>query len=361
MEKYGLIFPFGEVNSAVFQNAAIYALKKTKPTRVTMFSPKEFFGCYFHCDELIEITSLPYESYSEVSNYRFPNFSKKQPSTWLNPQILNYFFQRFQQSLPSWAFHHLPNFFKADYKGRKYLHKSGVYRWAKNESFKLGKVFLGTASYTELSTREQYKCDINEAMYRNFSNLCRMISEGAVQTREHIEKTRTLTSFSDQDSHKSDFELISRMQDFINVNSKVAYIRTRNIEGQANVHNTDPEKLLFLIKSLLAMGWAVLNTGTPTIKLPIRDARYLEISHNLSIGDQFYLASECDARVMSAEAGLFVAWAATNLPLVLIGEEWSVTNLDQPISLIKARQSIGIQDRRLTTDFSAQDIHRLFS
>jgi hypothetical protein len=361
MEKHSLVFPFGEVNSAVFQNAAIFALKKIRPTKVTVFSPKEFFACYFHVDSLIEIAPLPYESYSEVSNYRFPIFSKKRPTTWFNPQILNYFFQRFQQSLPSWVFHSLPQIYKADYKGRKYLYKSGIYRWVKNDARRLDTVFLGTASYMDISTMELYKCDIREAMYRNFRDLSRMISEGAVQTQEQIERIQEIKSFSYQDLDKSEYELVRKMEGFIKANSKVAYIRTRNIKGQADVHNTDSERLLLLTNSLLALGWAVLNTGTPTIELPITDSKYLEVSHNLSIGHQFYLASKCNARVMSAEAGLFVAWAATELPLILIGEEWSVTNLDPPISLIKARQSIGIQDQRLRTDFTTSEIAKIFS
>jgi hypothetical protein len=188
-----------------------------------------------------------------------------------------------------------------------------------------------------------------------------MISEGAVQTQEQIERIQEIKSFSYQDLDKSEYELVRKMEGFIKANSKVAYIRTRNIKGQADVHNTDSERLLLLTNSLLALGWAVLNTGTPTIELPITDSKYLEVSHNLSIGHQFYLASKCNARVMSAEAGLFVAWAATELPLILIGEEWSVTNLDPPISLIKARQSIGIQDQRLRTDFTTSEIAKIFS
>jgi len=361
LRRYALIFPFSEVNTAVFQNAGIYALKKLGISHVTVHSPKEFFACYFHSDSLVEISKLPYQNYGEVSNYRFRDFKRREMGTWFSPQLPNYIFERFQQSLSASNFHRLPAFLKADYKSRKYLFKSGIYREVKKQEKNRKTHFLGTSNYLDLSNLEKYRCDINEAMFRNFENLCQMIQDGSVLKINQIESLPISERGGGGDSEFENQRLINNAEEFINLNSKVAYIRTRNIEGQAAVHNSNPKKLRLLVETLLSMGWAVLNTGTPTIELNISDSKYLEFHHNLSIGTQFYLANKCHARVMSAESGLFVAWAATEIPLVLIGEEWSVRNLRSPISLIESRRLIGIRDQLLDEDFTETEIRSIFN
>jgi hypothetical protein len=345
---------------AVFQNAGIYALKKLENSHVTVHTPKEFAACYFHCDSVVEISRLTYQNYGEVSNYRFRDFKKKELGTWISPQLPNYIFERIQQRLPSNAFHRLPASLRADYKARKYLFQSGIYREIKKREKKQKSHFLGTSNYLDLSNLETYRCDISEAMFRNFQNLSQMIRDGSVQTIKQIESFSINEPTVRNEGENENQQLIKKAEEFINLNSRVAYIRTRNIQGQAAVHNTNPKKLRLLIETLLSIGWAVLNTGTPTFELDIGDSKYLEFHHNLPIGDQFYLASKCDARVMSAESGLFVAWAATELPLVLIGEEWSVKNLRSPVSLIESRKLLGIRDQLLDEDFTKAEIISIF-
>ena len=190
-------------------------------------------------------------------------------------------------------------------------------------------------------------------------NLNQMIQDGAILTLKQIQSFSTNHEISNSLSNE-DQELFNKAEAFIDSNFKVVYIRTRNIDGQAAAHNTNPVKLQLLVETLLSMGWSVLNTGTPTIELEIDNLKYLEFHHNLPIAAQFYLASKCRARVMSAEAGLFVAWAATEMSLVLIGDEWSVSNLQEPVSLIDSRQKISIQDMRLPRDFTQDEILSIF-
>jgi hypothetical protein len=327
---------------------------------VKTYTPSEFAGCYFHSTDVEELSPLPYKDYSEVSNYHFSEFSKKRIKTWLNPQIPNYLIQIIQQSLPTYLFHKLPAKVKSDYKMKKYLYSSGIYKEIKNRERQNGSHFLGTSIYFDLNKFEAYKCDNSQAMQRNFENLNQMISERGILTKKQILVWgRELETRSTRNSDDSDS--LEKASNFILENQNVAYVRTRTISGVAQVHNTDVVAHRLMVETLLGEGFAVLSLGTPSIELGIVNRKYLEISHRLSIKSQFYLAEKCAIRVMSAEAGLFVAWAATELPLVLIGREWSETNLSNPVSLIKTRKEIGITDLVLKFDFTRDDIVNLFS
>lgn len=354
-KQYSLLYPFSEVNYAVFQNAGIFLRKSSEMCHMKVFTPSEFTVCYFHADSIEQISPLPYSNYSEVSNHHYPEFSKRDVRTWFNPQTINFLIQRFQQSLTAKQFHRLPARLKSDYKMRKYLFDSGIYKRIKVAERKTKRIFLGTSIYFDLGLFEKYKCDNNEAMQRNFENLYKMIISGGILSVDEILKLlpkseKLIQAFSNDEKS---FRLA---HNFITKNKRVAFVRTRLINGTAQAHNTDPESHRLLVVTLLELGYSVISLGTPTIKLGILDTKYLEIDHNLSIGSQFYLAAKCEIRVMSAEAGLFVAWAATGLPLVLIGREWSEANLLRPVSLIKARKLIGLPDTTLEVNFSRQEI-----
>jgi hypothetical protein len=357
-QQYSLLFPFSEVNYAVFQNAGIHALKKHKKCEVKIYTPHEFAGCYFHANYVEPLEELPYVNYSEISNYHFPEFSKRRIKTWVNPQIPNYLLQVFQQSLPAHLFHKLPAGIKADYKMKRYLYKSGIYKEVKRKERHNKSCFLGTSIYFDLNKFEEYKCDNSEAMQRNFENLNQMIEDNAILREEQILNWGTEFN-TNPTANFEDLYSLEKATSFILENRNVAYVRTRTISGVAQVHNTNIDLHRLMVETLLEKDFAVLSLGTPAIELGIEHPRYLEISHSLSIKSQFYLAAKCAIRVMSAEAGLFVAWAATELPLILIGREWSETNLSQPISLITTRHRIGIKDLILKADFTKKDLLEL--
>ena len=351
VDRVSLVFPFSEVNAAVFQNAGIFHLKKRKNFHVMVFTPEEFASCYFNADIISKIDNLPYQNYSEVSNYSLKILSRKDLKTLFGAHIFNYLLQIFQAQIPAKLFHRLPVLYKSDYKARKFLIRSNIYKEIKSKSRLQDFEFLGTANYVDLANMTHHRCNIMESMEFNFENLASMIRSGGVFKVESIKADMEI-ELAGRNALDAKNILFEKVKNFIQLRNSVAYVRTRNISGAASGHNTKQKDLLVLINGLLKLGYSVVNTGTPTIPVPISDRNYLEVNHNFTILEQMYLASLCSIRVMSEEAGLFVAWAAIDMPLVTFGREWSITNLKRPISLIKARQSIGIRDIQLGEDLT---------
>jgi hypothetical protein len=355
MNRFSLVFPFSEVNAAVFQNAGIYHLKKGREILVKVFTPDEFAACYYHADFIHEITDLPYRNYSEVSNYSLKILSKCDLNSFVGPQLFNYILQFVQSKVSKKIFHKLPILLKSDYKARKFLLSSNIYKNVKLQSRKQNFEFLGTSNYVDLAKMEIHRCDIINSMSFNFFNLANMITEGGVNKVKNI-KAEMEIRLADRNYSMVDHDLFKDVLEFIRTNRNVAYIRTRNISSAASVHNTKKKDLEDLIFGLLRLGYSVINSGTPTIAVSISNQNYLEVNHNFTILQQMYLASSCSIRVMSEEAGLFVAWASTEMPLVTFGKEWSITNLNKPISLIDARRQIGIKDIQLGMDFTYENL-----
>jgi hypothetical protein len=90
----------------------------------------------------------------------------------------------------------------------------------------------------------------------------------------------------------------------------------------------------------LKESFCILNLGNPAMPLDIYD--YYEVSHNMSISDEFLICGAATACIMTAEAGLFTAFAASNLSLIQYDDEWSVSCVD--VSLFDARIKAGLQD-----------------
>ena len=110
-----------------------------------------------------------------------------------------------------------------------------------------------------------------------------------------------------------------------------------------------------LVKELLRNGFVVINSGVPVAGLNIDDNNYFEYSHNLSIATEMHLANHCDYVMQTAWAGLFTAFASFNKPLITFNEEWSSTNIVKPVSLLKARNMIGIKDIELGVSFAESE------
>lgn len=343
VRRLAISFPFSEINAAVFQNAGIYLHQKVYGNQIAAYSPQEFLGCYFHANEVHEIVPTTFDNYSEVSNYRLSTFSRNDFTSWFGAQLPNYLYQTFLSKLSPKLFHLLPAFFQADYKMRKYLHQSGIYRFVVTTCKEFGEEFLGATSYFDLATMTQLKCDSKEAFRVHFRNLQKMILEGGIQSTqnraEFFQKWQSNPRISM--IQLSDFKAA---KEFIGSGEKVFFVRTRNISGTASVHNTNLTMLRFVILEALRNGHKVVSSGTPAPRLDIKHPSYFEFSHNLPVVVQQFLAEKCDRIVTSAEAGLFTAWAATDLPLITFGREWSVTNLTAELSLLEARRTLGLKD-----------------
>lgn len=357
---YSLIFPFSEINAAVFQNAAIFLNNKKTGNEFTVYAPTELIGCYFHANTINEIESQSFQNYSTVSRYSLKPFSKSQPKSWLSSQVLNHLHQRVLHSLPVPIFHFLPEYFRSDYKSRKFLFKSGIYKSIKAISKNLDHDFLGTGQYKNLATMQNFSFDQSDYFKNHFRNLELMIMSGGLQNSSSRQNftNRWLKSLSRKDIDYFDF---LNIENFISKNNKVVFIRTRNISGSASIHNTDVDMLENLVKELLKNGYSVISSGTPTFSLCVKDSHYLEASHNLPVVVQQYLASQCFKTVTSAEAGLFTAWASSDMPLVTFGEEWSMTNLHDKISLLDARLKVGVIDSSIGNGNNTEVINKVFN
>ena len=356
---YSLIFPFSEINSAVFQNAAIYLNSRDTGNQFIVFAPSEFIGCYFHAHVINEIKFDSFRNYSDVSNYLLKPFSKSDPKTWLSAQVPNYLHQRILHALPVSMFHSLPPYLKSDYKSRRFLFQSGIYKSIKRISKASGYDFLGTGNYINLASMQQFSYDQKDYFTNHFKNLELMILGGGLQNSlsRQLFTDNWLVRLQNNDQNYLDF---FKMNTFISKNPKTIFIRTRNIPGPASVHNTNIEMLDNLVNKLLNNGYSVINSGTPTFSLDIYNHRYLQVDHNLPVVVQQFLASKCYKTVTSAEAGLFTAWAASDIPLVTFGDEWSVTNLPEKISLLRARLKLGITDYSIGNGKSYAIIKKVF-
>ncbi len=338
------MFPFSEINAAVFQNAAIFLRTSSSSDDFHVFCPPEIMSLYFHAKEITPVYPPGMENYSEVSNYSLPPFRKHDPRTWYSPQILNFLWQKSINVFPKNLYSALPESWTADYKMRRFLFRNGLYAKCKAQVGQ-GVVFLGTARHLDLASMKRFQKPGHVPWDVYFENLFQMIIGQGVSSSLDREKFHLKWLQAREEVRQLD--LFHVMQDFIHEHKNVVFLRTRNISGAASVHNTNLSFLSDLVHNLLVEGFAVLSSGTPPMQLPIDHSRYLEIHHNLPIASQQEIAKKCDYIITSAEAGLFTAWASTDLPLVTFGSEWSISNTKKGISLLSARKEIGLSDKSI--------------
>lgn len=342
--EYGLVFPFSELNAAAFQNAAIFHRRRLHGDSFTVFAPPEILGCYFHANNLVPIDNLPFENYSEVSNYRLKTLSRRDPLSWFSSQLPSFYWQKYSNRLPRSCYRLLPAFLQADFKMRRYLFRSGVYSRVKNSCKQRSIEFLGSAPALNIESMRSIRRGVVVDWELWFEQLSRMISSGAVLNKSEIRRRCSGEIKNLSLEQTTTFQQISS---FIEDHKDVIMVRTRNIPGIASAYNTDPAFLLSSVTCFLERGFSVINSGTPTIHLEIQHKNLLQVDHNLPVLVQQYLGSKCLYVMTSAEGGLFVAWAATSIPLITFGIEWSVANTKSCISLLEARKSIGIHDLNL--------------
>jgi len=121
-------------------------------------------------------------------------------------------------------------------------------------------------------------------------------------------------------------------------------LRTRNFSKKAKVHNSNPGINRGIVNELIKKGAYVMNLGCPLFALGIKSDFYCEIDHNLTFDLELAFCQIADASMMSAQAGLFSAFAASWIKLIQFDDEWSMANLARPISLFESRKKIGMLD-----------------
>jgi len=92
------------------------------------------------------------------------------------------------------------------------------------------------------------------------------------------------------------------------------------------------------------------------LELDIKNSdRYFEVDHELTFSEELFLCQMADLNIMTAEAGLFTAFAACNIRIVQIDNEWSSDHLSSPIELFEARKKIGILDIDIRRELKQQN------
>lgn len=345
----GVVFPFNEVNAGVFQNAGLWAAKKNFGLETTVYAPNQFRGLYFAADKVLEISPLPYCSYQEVSEHEPNTISKNDVSTWFSKGTVNYLHHKSLEMLPASIFHALPSRVRSDYKTSKYLVESGILKLARQNFYsnnsRDNSCFLGDGLYFDLAKFKKKRKNLTAYFQYSFENLYNMIiskninyGEGEIAQSENL-LIETPLKF---------------LQQFGSDSPKI-FLRTRNINSSVRFQNAPVSELQGLVKELLRNGFVVINSGVPVAGLNIDDNNYFEYSHNLSIATEMHLANHCDYVMQTAWAGLFTAFASFNKPLITFNEEWSSTNIVKPVSLLKARNMIGIKDIELGVSFAESE------
>jgi len=119
-------------------------------------------------------------------------------------------------------------------------------------------------------------------------------------------------------------------------------LRTRNNLNKGGVmYNTDVEFLKPIMLGLLNLGFRVVNIGSPCRSIDIEHPFYDEYSHFMPIDKEFELCANAVGVILTAKAGLFTAFAATDLTLIQYDDEWSDS---YGVKLFDARSNAGILD-----------------
>jgi hypothetical protein len=349
LKRIGSVFPFNEVNAGVFQNAGLWSAKQNFGIETVIYAPKQFSGLYFATDKILDISPLPYISYNEVAEFEPNVISKKDFKTWLSAGTANYIHHKILERLPARVFHGAPKKLTSDYKTKKYLVDSGIYKFTKHNFFltfpREESKFMDSL-YVNLANLELRKKNLAEYFQYSFENLRNMV----LSDKMNIPKLRQ--EHLDFKLYETEFNFLDNfLKDSRNNSSPIIFLRTRNVNSSVRFQNAPILELTNLVSGLLAAGFCVINSGVPAAKLPISHSSYLEFSHNLPIHIEITLAGECDFIMQTAWAGLFTAFASVQKNLITFQEEWSLTNIKTPVSIMDARLEIGMNDVQLLNDF----------
>jgi len=303
-------FEFEELNAAVLANAQIYLYKKKHPeTKIFVLAPAQFAKFYYHADKLFIFSNEKVKRYSKILEYKPIGLQQK--------------LYRFREKIYALAsrFNLCRNFFyKAVFRTprqNKFYIRSGLEGRLIKKASNLfgGKLsYIRINVYWDLVKMKALRPDLNAWFIDRFSDLYKMISEGAVYQFDNNKKKSAVLK---------------------------CVLRTRNFKNKAVEHNSKAEVLKPLVECLLKKGVVVENIGVPHMPLDIKHKNYLEYSHNMSIEEEFIYCGLADCVILTAEAGLFTGFAATNLPLVQYDNEWSADHIG--IELFGARQKAGLR------------------
>jgi hypothetical protein len=339
-KKVGVVYAFSEANHAVFQNAGAWKLERDFGVRTWAYAPREYQALFWSAEKIFQISPTPYKFSHEIQESQLNLVSRRSIRSWISAGSYHYFKGWIMDFLPAKMFHMLPVSFRHDYKSKQFLFNSGIYKLCKmhfERNAPRESEFLGTTFYTNPSDFVKNKRDLNEHFQISFQNLSDQIQSGTFANFE-------IDSVFLQKNEKT---CVKEVLEFVHSHGNVLFLRTRNVNNNVRFQNADPAQLAPIIQYLLDKEISIIHSGTPPIRLEIQHPNYLEVPHSLPVGTELALALECDAVMQSAWAGLFTAVATLKTSLITFDEEWSMVNLPNPISLMDARKSAGMQDLTL--------------
>lgn len=305
-------FDFEEVNSSVFRNAQIYQYKKNGGCLgVNVLVPKQFAALYFCADRLFIFKHKSIEDYRHILDY-YP--SRVMAKFFFLSQILyaRLSVRRFLRDFFYWVLYKTP-------RQQKFFVGSGLERSLINkiqQDFpQLGLRYKRVNDYYDVAIMSPVPGNLGLWFKSNFEYLYKMIEDGyLLQCCSEIQPT-----------------LLNRI-----------VLRTRNLKNKATVHNTNVDIVQPLVVALLNHGLTIQNIGLPHMPLGINHPNYSEFSHTMSISEEVKFCSTFDAVLLTAEAGLFTAFAATDLSLIQYDNEWS--DVFFGIRLFDARKAADLRD-----------------
>lgn len=348
-------FDFEEVNSAVLRNAQLHAMKKNTTDKVMVIVPHTFRNLFSNADCLAVITNeLCYEygidDYHNVLNDDGDDAGKLKQKIinklkCKNNKLLQSIIKILPQSCNCLKVYLYTHFF-INHRVMKYYVKRGLegyclkklsdeYGIEKNKYYRVGNFF-------DLAKSSVGKFDLSEYINKNFQYVYEMIKDGNLYD-SNIASDKILFQLPlacEQYNNSLDF-----FEKFITSQNKKIIIRTRNFAQKATEHNSNYEIFSNLSRELIRRDVLVLNLGCPLLPLGITNEKYCEIDHRLEFSLELALCQSVDACIMTAEAGLFVAFAASAISsIVQIDNEWSVAHSVPAISLFEARKHLGMAD-----------------
>lgn len=350
---YIINFDFEEVNSAVLRNAQLHAMKKNKKDKVLVIVPNTFRNLFSNADCLAVITNelcLEYgiDDYHKVLNddgddtgkpkQRFLNKLKCK-----NNKLLQAIIRILPQSFNALSVYLYTHFF-INHRVMKYYVKNGLEKYCLQRLHEYRveeKKYYRVGNFFDLAKNSVGKFDLGEYLNKNFHYVHEMIKDGNLYNSTAVlDDILSLLSMSCEQCN----DYVDFFEKFIKSEKRKVVIRTRNFAQKATVHNSSYEKFFNLAQELVKGDVLVLNLGCPLLRLGITNENYCEIDHRLEFSLELALCQSADTCIMTAEAGLFVAFAASAISIVQIDNEWSVDHSKPAISLFEARRHLGMAD-----------------
>lgn len=340
-------FDFEEVNSAVFRNAEIYIRKKNKKDKIGVIVPYQFKALFSNADIVVVLgeelcKQFDIDKYRNVLEYGFL-INDKNLISKIKKKIVYEIIKLSKFFGKNFSFYTYRKLYVSA-RQRKFFVENGLEKYCieklrtRFDNFK----YMRVGSYVNIQNFSVESFNLGKYFNKRFIYLSTMIKDGKLY-HSGIDK-KTLMKFFSQ-------SIISKYQDeylnnfiFKDVNIKKIILRTRNFKNKAVMHNSKFETFKKLAEELIAKNVMVLNIGCPLLNLNIRNNLYCEIEHNLPFEAELKLCQIADSNVMTAEAGLFVGFAASLISITQIDEEWSANNLEKPVYLFKARENFGLRD-----------------